>query len=189
MTIPPLRRVRHPPGEARHAVNVNGGERLVEQPTARRGSAIARRASHLAPLPGREPGDRHVPQPRQPGLRQRLRYAAVAGVEEVQVPAPSGGDLRTSPAGAPSTAGRNGSCRARGAGLAPPVHLAAVRARQPGQQAQQGGFSRAVANAGDPRRHPPRPSTATTARETARPLVPLSRTDPASSILLINVLS
>ncbi len=169
--LPALRRVcRHPPGEARHAVNVNGGERLVEHPQRGAGQPQAGQR-HPALLPGRELSDRHVLKSRQPGLRQRLRETrAVAGVEEVQVlpRRQAGFDPRLVPY--PQQAAMEAVTHAA-QGLALPVHLPAVRARQPGQQAQQGGFSRAVA-AGDLHPLPGVHGERQPAKQ--RPLVPLA---------------
>ncbi len=161
---------RHPPGEARHAVNINGGERFVEHPQHGAGQPQAGQR-HPALLPGRELSDRHVLKPRQPGLRQRRREPrAVAGVKEMQVlpRRQAGFDPRL--VSEPQQAAVEAVAHAA-QGPALPVHLPAVRARQAGQQAQQGGFSRAVA-AGDLHPLPGVHGERQPAKQ--RPLVPLA---------------
>ncbi len=142
MTIPPCAVRRHPPGEARHAVNVNGGERLVEHPQrgagqphgpAPPGAAARPRAGR--PARPQIPPARPAPAP--PGDARRRRGGRSAGS-----PAPSGGfNPRLVPY--PQQAGMEAVAHAAGA------RPASTPRRRPGAPARSAGaagwFFRAVA--------------------------------------------
>ncbi len=118
-----------------------------------------------------------------PPARQRLREArAVAGVEEVQVLPRRQAGFNLAGWCPASTAGRNGSCRARG-GVALSVHLPCRPARAAARSAGAAGCFGAAA-AGDLHPLPGVHGERQPAKQRPRPA---RSTDPASGIIVIAV--